>query len=204
MMFWSDSFRHRQNNFLQIGIARGIADHDFKFARLDDVFHLHVVKRQRFRRDFEVTVLRFARLQRNFLEAFQFLDRPSDGADAVADVHLRRLPCRRACRCWSRRPRHAWSSWRLIFFFASRTFLIVQNSCSSSRSRTETAAKRRQTKSRAGPRVCNCKTPAGARRSAGMEMGSLPPGLKSPNKTSATAWPHSWPRYQHSKMAGTC
>ena len=36
-----------------------------------------------------------------------------------------------------------------------------------------------------------------------MVMGSLPPGLKSPNSTSATAWPVSWPRYQHSKIAGT-
>src|ERR1022692_4847078 len=34
-------------------------------------------------------------------------------------------------------------------------------------------------------------------------MGSLPPGLKSPNRASATAWPVSWPRYQHSKITGT-
>ena len=37
----------------------------------------------------------------------------------------------------------------------------------------------------------------------GMLMGNLPPGLKSPNRTSATARPHSCPRYQHSRIAGT-
>ncbi len=38
---------------MQIGIARGIANHDFKVARFDEVFHVHVIKRERFGRDVE-------------------------------------------------------------------------------------------------------------------------------------------------------
>ena len=35
-----------RTTFCKSAVARGSADHDFKFARLDDVFHIDVVKRQ--------------------------------------------------------------------------------------------------------------------------------------------------------------
>ena len=41
--------RYLQLQFRQIGVARRSADHDFEVTRLDDVLHIHVVKRERLR-----------------------------------------------------------------------------------------------------------------------------------------------------------
>ena len=35
-----------QENFLQILVARRIADHDFEVSRLDNIFHIDIVKRE--------------------------------------------------------------------------------------------------------------------------------------------------------------
>ena len=55
-------FRDRQNDFLQIRVARGIANHNFKVAWLNNVFHIDVVESEGFGRDVESDGFCFTRL----------------------------------------------------------------------------------------------------------------------------------------------
>ncbi len=53
LVFWRGALtpllRHLQGEFVQVGVARGGADHDFEVAGLDDVLHVDVVEGQRVR-----------------------------------------------------------------------------------------------------------------------------------------------------------
>ena len=124
-----------------------------------------------------------------FLKPFSSLTGPRHRADQVADVHLHDFRSRRACRCSSRPPARASIRCAGLRFFRQPDVLEWRTWCSSSRSRTGRAARRRRTDSRGAPRACSCRTPADGPTERGIVIGSLPPGLKSPNSTSATAWP---------------
>ena len=72
----------------------------FELARLDDAVHVDVVERERVAgRSSSSTVCVSPGSSVTLLKALQLLDRPRHRADAVADVHLHDLGCRRARRC---------------------------------------------------------------------------------------------------------
>src|SRR5262249_16052593 len=63
-------------------------DPDLEGARLHPVAHVHPMKAELLRRNFEAHGPRFAWLERDPLEALQLLDRPGDAADQVAHIEL--------------------------------------------------------------------------------------------------------------------
>jgi hypothetical protein len=49
---------HRQDHLPQILIAGGTSDHDFTFARLRGIFHVHIAKGKRLRGDLALAGIR--------------------------------------------------------------------------------------------------------------------------------------------------
>ena len=63
---------------MQIGGARGVAEHDFEFAGFDAEFHVDIIKGKEVRGNLESDGFGLAGLESNSLEAFELFDRPSD------------------------------------------------------------------------------------------------------------------------------
>ena len=138
--------------------------------------------------------------ERDPLESLELLHGPRDGAHQVADVELHDFVAGALARVRhvdQHARRFVAADRRLAPAAAGRT----GTSCSSGRSRTDTAATLRRTGSRGGPTGGSCRYAGRWPTERGIVIGSLPPGFTSPNSTSATARPVSWPRYQHSKIA---
>ena len=78
----------REDDFLQIRIAGGIANHDFKFAGFDAELHVDIIEGKEIGSNLERDGFGLAGLECHALEAFQFFNGSRDRTVAVANVHL--------------------------------------------------------------------------------------------------------------------
>ena len=158
-----------------------------KFAGLDDVAHVDVVERERRRRDRRSrrSSIRRARSHTFANPLSSFTGRVTE-LTTIADVHLHHFGA--GALAGVRHVHANASSIRRAKSPRGRgERSTARTSCSSARSRTRRAARRRRTDSRAAPTACGCRTPGRCPTDRGTVIGSLPPGLMSPNSISATA-----------------
>ena len=78
-MKWNHGlFADCEDNFLQIGVAGGVAEHDFEFAGFNAEFHVDIIEGKEVGRNLESDSFGSAGLECNSLEPFEFFDGASD------------------------------------------------------------------------------------------------------------------------------